>query len=212
MSTESKTKAQYNRIAEIYDRRWHSYVRNTLTFLIEHVHLAGYETILDVACGTGELEKMLIAAHPQTKLVGVDISEQMLEIARSKFVNQSNIKFLQASALALPFPDASFDIVVTASAFHYFSNPTAALKEINRVLKPDGRAIVLDWCRDFWSCQVLDLILKLIDPAYRTCYSQRELHEFLNAAAFNVTAGRKQRLYPLWGIMVATGNPIAPSI
>ncbi|WP_019501274.1 class I SAM-dependent methyltransferase [Pseudanabaena sp. PCC 6802] len=212
MSTEAKIKFQYDRIAKIYDRRWHSYIRNTLTFLMEHIHLGGHETILDVACGTGELERLLLATYPQVKLVGVDISEQMLEIARSKFTARNNIEFLKASAIALPFPNASFDIVVTSSAFHYFEHPIPALQEIRRVLRSNGTAIVLDWCRDFWSCQALDFALKLIDPAYRTCYTQTELHGFLNAASFDVTAARKKRLYPLWGMMVATGNPIAPSI
>jgi ubiquinone/menaquinone biosynthesis C-methylase UbiE len=205
MSTESKTKAQYDRIAKIYDRRWHSYVTNTLTFLMEYLHLEGHETILDVACGTGELEKMLVATYPQTKIVGVDISTQMLEIARSKFVDRSNIKFIQASAISLPFPNDSFDIVVTASAFHYFENPIVALQEIRRVLKSSGKAVILDWCRDFWSCQVLDIILKLFDPAYRTCYTQAELHNFLNETNFDVIGNQKKLLQPLWGMMVATG-------
>lgn len=207
MSIETKIKAQYDRIARMYDRRWHSYVTNTLAFLMEHVHLGGHETILDIACGTGELERLLVATHPQTKLVGVDISEQMLNIARSKFTDRNNIEFLKATAIALPFPDSSFDIVITASAFHYFENPIAALREIRRVLKPDGRAIVLDWCRDFWSCQILDLILKLLDPAYRTCYTQTELHNFLRAADFEAIGQQKKLLRPLWGMMIATSQP-----
>jgi ubiquinone/menaquinone biosynthesis C-methylase UbiE len=209
MSTESKVKAQYDRFAKIYDRRWRSYITNTLTFLMEHLRLAGHETILDVACGTGELERLLSDAYPEAKLVGVDISDQMLEIAQSKFSDQHNVEFFKTNAIALPFNDASFDLVVTASAFHYFPNPIAALREMHRVLKPNGKVVVMDWCRDFWFCQVLDFILKLTDSAYSTCYTQRELHSFLNRANFSLNATQKKLLYPLWGMMVVTGTAIA---
>ncbi|WP_019501302.1 class I SAM-dependent methyltransferase [Pseudanabaena sp. PCC 6802] len=210
MTTESKVKAQYDRVAEIYDRRWRSYLTDTLTFLKDYMNLSGNETILDIACGTGELERLLIAAHPRLKIVGVDISEKMLEIAQSKFTGDRNIEFVQASAIALPFPDRSFDIIVTANAFHYFEHPAAALQEMCRVLKPDGKVIVMDWCRDYWCCQILDIILKLIDPAHKNCYTQQELHDYLVEAGFDVTAEQRVRLQFLWGMMAATGNVLTP--
>lgn len=67
MSIESKVSNQYDQFAEIYDRRWSSYVSNTLSFLIDHLQrsqqISGNEHILDIACGTGELEKRLLNVH-----------------------------------------------------------------------------------------------------------------------------------------------------
>jgi len=207
MKVKTKVEEQYDRLAEIYDRRWYAYVLNTLMVLRDYLHLSGHETILDVACGTGELERMLIDNYPDLNITGVDISEKMLEVARSKFSHHNQIEFLKSSINTLPFPDSSFDIIVTASAFHYFDNPIDALQEMKRVLKPTGKVIIMDWCRDFWFCKVLDLVLKLSDPAYTTCYNQRELHSFLRKSGFQVTREERIRPHFLWGLMMATGTP-----
>jgi ubiquinone/menaquinone biosynthesis C-methylase UbiE len=206
MPTESTVKEQYDRLAEIYDLRWHSYLTNTLTFLKNYLNLSGGEMILDIACGTGELERLLLEDFPHLRIIGVDISEKMLDIARSKLADRPNLEFLQASAIALPFQDHSFDLVVTASALHYFEPPVDSLKEMHRILKPNGKLIVMDWCRDYWVCQALDLFLKISDPAHKTCYSQRELRDFLSTSGFEIEDEHKQKFGMFWGIMVATGR------
>lgn len=206
MSIESTVKNQYDRLAEIYDRRWSRYVSDTLNFLIDYLQgsrqISGNEHVLDLACGTGELERMLLNVHSDLKIVGVDISEKMLDMARLKL---PNLEFVKASAIALPFPDHKFDMVVTVSAFHYFEQPLDTLEEIRRILKPQGRLIIMDWCRDYWLCQTLDLFLKIFDPAHKDCYSQKELHDLLTASGFDVMEEKKQKLGSFWGIMVAIG-------
>lgn len=205
MSIELKVKNQYDRLAEIYDRRWSRYVSDTLNFLIVYLQgsrqILGNEKVLDIACGTGELERMLLNIHPDLKIVGVDISEKMLDVARLKL---PNLEFVKASASSLPFPDHNFDIVVTVSAFHYFENPGEVLEEIRRILKPKGKLIVMDWCRDYLLCKVLDLFLKIYDPAHKICYSQKQLNNLLTASSFEVIEEKKQKLGYFWGMMVAT--------
>jgi ubiquinone/menaquinone biosynthesis C-methylase UbiE len=210
-----KVAEQYDRLAEIYDRRWHKYIQDTLSFLIAYLqpnltskYLLGNERVLDIACGTGELEKLLLDSYPQLQIVGVDISEKMLEIARLKL---PNIEFIKASAIALPFDTSSLDMVITASAFHYFERPDLALTEIHRVLKPKGKLIIMDWCRDYWTCKALDLFLKVFDPAHKGCYSQGELQDFLAIAGFKVVNAQKQKLGIFWGIMIATGEALSTS-
>jgi len=205
MEIETKVSEQYDYLAEIYDRRWHSYVTKTLILLKEYLNLSGNEVILDVACGTGELERMLVNDHPNLQITGVDISAKMLDVARSKFPSSDRLQFLKASVNSLPFKDSSFDIVVTASAFHYFDYPTNALNEMRRVLKPNGKLIVMDWCRDFWFCQLLDLYLKVVDPAHKKCYTQQELNNFMGNANFQITDEKRTRPHLLWEIMIATG-------
>jgi len=202
-SIESSVREQYDHLAEIYDRRWHSYISDSLAFLNSHLNLSDDQKVLDVACGTGELERSLLERYPNLKITGVDLSQSMLDMARSKFLDRNNVEFLQASAIELPFADASFDSIVTASAFHYFEQPSIALQEMRRVLKPSGRIIVMDWCRDFWFCQIFDLWLKFTDPAHKGCYSQRELRSFLNDAGFDLCAEHRARLPPLWGMMIS---------
>jgi len=71
-------------------------------------------------------------------MVGVDLSVKMLEIAREKCQAYPNVTFCTASSSALPFPDRSFDMVVSTSALHYFDQPEVSLGEMRRVLKPGG--------------------------------------------------------------------------
>lgn len=205
--TEAQVQQQYNQLASRYDQRWNWYVTNTLSFLKTWVNLSASDKVLDIACGTGEFERMVLSEKPTQQMVGVDISEEMLAIARQKLHSYSNVSFQAGSASVLPFPDQSFDVIVSANAFHYFDDPVTALAEVKRVLKTNGKVVILDWCKDFWLCRVLDIALKWFDPAHQQCYTQHELHNFLTLLEFNIDASSKVRFGFFWGLMVATAVP-----
>ncbi len=75
----------------------------------------------------------------------------MLTAARRK-ETASAADWIQADAQSLPLASESFDRIVCASSFHYFSEPGAVLGEFRRLLKPEGRLIVIDWSDDYWCC------------------------------------------------------------
>jgi ubiquinone/menaquinone biosynthesis C-methylase UbiE len=120
--TEARVRQQYNRLAAVYDQRWRRYVTNTLEFLKTWVRLSPTERVLDIVCGTGEFERIVLAEHSTQQIVGVDISGQMLAIAQQKLRTFANVSFQIANASALSFADHSFDVVVSANAFHYFDD------------------------------------------------------------------------------------------
>ena len=96
-------------------------------------------SILDVACGTGDLTlDLLRRGH---RVTGVDLSEQMLALARRK---AEAARFQLADAEALPFPDASFDAVTCAFGIRNFVHLEKGLDEMLRVLKPGGRLVLLE--------------------------------------------------------------------
>ena len=207
---EAIVREQYNRKADIYDRRWSGYLTKTLSSLQSWTQISPNETVLDVACGTGELERLLLQDNPQQRITGVDISEQMLKIAKQKLLAYPQVFWKKASASELPFGDCeasrrhrSFDVVICASSFHYFDDPIASLAEIKRVLKPDSRVVILDWCKDYWSTQILNSILKVFDPAYQKCYTQKEFHDLLTTSGFEVSRKTKFRFGIIWGFMIA---------
>ncbi|MEG3437281.1 methyltransferase domain-containing protein [Pannus brasiliensis CCIBt3594] len=204
---ESRVREQYNQLATRYDRRWHRYISNTLSFLKIWARIAPTDSVLDVACGTGEFERLISRENPAQNMVGVDISEEMLKIARQKLQSYANVRFQCASASALPFPDASFDTVISANAFHYFDDPNVALREMKRVLKPNGNLIILDWCKDFLACRICDRVLQRVDPAHQQCYTRAELHRFLSRAGFCLPRSSTVRFDFIWGLMVATARP-----
>lgn len=198
---ELTVRDQYDQLADRYDQRWKNYITDTLTFFKTWANLSSDAVILDIACGTGELERLLAADNPHQRIVGVDLSEQMLTQARHKLQAFPQIKFQQATVRSLPFPDHGFDVVISANSFHYFDDPLASLQEMQRVLKPDGRLVLLDWCRDGWFCQLCDLILKWIDPAHKQCYTQKELHNLLTLAQFQIGRSTRVRLTLIWELM-----------
>ena len=199
---------QYNQMAAVYDRIWSRYISKSLSFLKDWAQLDPLDTVLDVACGTGAFERLVLLEQPTRSIIGVDLSEKMLEIAAQKCRDYPNVAFQNASVTALPFVDRSFDVVVSASAFHYFENPTAALIEMRRVLKPEGELTILDWCKDDWLCRLYDFILKRFDPAHEQCYTQAELHHFLNETGFQIQRSRRFRIGLAWELMLATATPI----
>ena len=105
------------------------------------------QTILDVGCGTGRLLARFAAAGVK-ELAGSDLAPRMLELTRrrlSAFDVEADLRRGDAEA-ALPWPSGAFDAVVSTGAFHHFYRPAAALAEIGRVLRQDGRLIIADPC------------------------------------------------------------------
>jgi SAM-dependent methyltransferase len=105
------------------------------------------EHVLDIGSGGGV--DVLIAAimtGPKGKVTGIDISSEMLDVARdnSRKAGLENISFQESSAEDLPYPDQSFDVVLSSGAFNLVPDKTKALREVFRVLKPEGRFMMAD--------------------------------------------------------------------
>lgn len=205
--SETTIRKQYDQMAAVYDQRWSGYLANTLSFLKTWSQISPEAAVLDVGCGTGEFEQLLLRENPTQQIVGVDISEKMLLVAQQKCHAYPNVEFHTASASALPFASNSFDAIISASAFHYFDDSLAALREMRRVLKPDGKIVILDWCRDYLLCKICDFVLKIFDPAYKQCYSQTEFHHLLTSAHLHVRHATRVRFGVLWGLMAFTATP-----
>jgi len=103
--------------------------------------------ILDVATGTGDLAIAALSLHPD-KVVGVDISEKMIEIGREKIKKKKltdKIQLLPGDSEKLIFIDDSFDAVTVAFGVRNFENLNKGLKDIYRVLKPGGVVVILEF-------------------------------------------------------------------
>jgi len=97
---------------------------------------------LDVACGSGKLTAELAKlARPGGRVVGLDFSPQMLEVARR---DHPGIEFIEGDALTLPFEDASFDAATIAFGLRNLADPVRGLREMTRVAR---RAVVLEFVR-----------------------------------------------------------------
>jgi len=106
--------------------------------------------VLDVATGTADLALALAADLPQAEVIGVDISEGMLEVGRQKVERNGlhpRVRLDQADAENLPFEDGSFDAVTVAFGVRNFENLDKGLGELQRVLRPGGHLMVLEFSR-----------------------------------------------------------------
>ena len=99
------------------------------------------ERVLDVACGTGVVARHVAPqVGPTGAVVALDLNPAMLAVARSvPPAEGAGIVWQEGSALALPFPEADFDLVLCQQGLQFFPDRAAALREMRRVLRPDGR-------------------------------------------------------------------------
>lgn len=140
-------------MAELFDsiaRDYDEWYKRPLGALVDRIEkepvyeflqpLAG-EEILDVGCGTGNLSLEL--ARMGARVTGIDISDEMLEVARRKADAEGlRIAFLKGDFMNLPFAANSFDKVVSVTALEFAPDLKAALEECYRVLRPGGRLVV----------------------------------------------------------------------
>jgi SAM-dependent methyltransferase len=118
--------------------------------VVELAHPRPGERVVDVACGTGIVARIAAArVGPTGVVVGVDLNLGMLSVARSVMLTDSRsaapIQWQEASADKLPFPGESFDIVYCQLGLQFFADRPAALREMRRVLGPEGRLALMVW-------------------------------------------------------------------
>lgn len=101
--------------------------------------------VLDVACGRGKSSFMVQCLHPETTVIGIDLLERNVQVARTLFDQVKNLSYRVGNAMDLDFPDASFDRVMCLEAAFHFPDRLQFLSEVSRILRPAGRLVVVDF-------------------------------------------------------------------
>lgn len=106
---------------------------------------------LDLGSGTGQLAIEIAEMAPKLAVIGLDMSDAMLDLASAN-ARQADVgdrvTFIKGVADRVPYPDASFDLVVSTLSMHHWPDPVAVFNEIQRVLRPGGRFMIFDLRRD----------------------------------------------------------------
>ena len=137
--------------------------------------------ILDVGCGTGRLLRSAEQRFPTASLIGVDAAPEMVKQAEASITKGSAIRFQQAVAETLPFPDGHFDLIFSTLTFHHWQDQQQGMVEVARVLSHDGRWLLAD----LMPTGIIDLVLRLF-----------RVHRFPQRAGFDtmlVKAGLEVR-------------------
>lgn len=145
-----------------------------------------HRQILDVATGTADVAIMTAKALPEARITGLDLSAEMLKVGDTKIAKQNltdRIELLQGDSENLPFEDNSFDALTVAFGVRNYENLERGLREMRRVLRPDGKLVVLEFSRprrfpfkqlfNFYFANILPFIgrMRSKDPrAYRYLY------------------------------------------
>ncbi len=131
-----------------FDKLWRKRTAHRFSAILQNPDAR----VLDLCCGTGDLVFAFAAEGRKppaagAQLIGADFAMPMLKRARQKnAAAPSKVTFLAADALALPFPDASFDLISAAFGFRNLANYQSGLREMFRLLRPGGALAILEFC------------------------------------------------------------------
>jgi ubiquinone/menaquinone biosynthesis methyltransferase len=150
ISNKKSVPKEFNRIAKSYDfaTKMSQGYQDDLDASAARMQLKGNERLLDLCCGTGKSTLACLQQLPQGKIVGVDNSEGMLEVAREKFskeIGDGKMSFILNDAMQLDFPDNSFDTVFMAYGLRNMPDYARAVQGIHRILKPGGKLCIHDY-------------------------------------------------------------------
>lgn len=130
--------SEYRKLAAVEDEMWYFAALHALIERALREALPGEATILDAGCGTGGLIRREAAKWPGWGWTGVDVDPLACSLARER----TGARIVEAPLERLPFGDATFDAVTCADVIYHLEDDLAALRELQRVLKPGGRLVL----------------------------------------------------------------------
>ena len=131
--------------------------------LVDFAGVRAGETCLDVACGTGVVA--ITAARRGAKVRGLDLSPALLDDARrNALIVDADIEFVEGDVEAMPYPDASFDVVLSQFGHMFAPRPEIAVAQMLRVLKPGGRIAFSTWPPELVIARMFAIVAKYLPP------------------------------------------------
>lgn len=189
-------KELFDRWANSYDWTFPSFIYQAIhKRLLSQVELSANANVLDLGCGTGRLLNRLANQFSEITATGLDLSPQMLRVARQNNRHRPRLIYLEGNAENLPFVEGQFNAVFNTISFLHYPQPDQVLKEVARVLSPGGKFYLVDITfNNSSSCQ--------ITPHSHTAvrfYSQKQREEMGNNAGLTCVGH-----YDLLGFVLLT--------
>jgi demethylmenaquinone methyltransferase/2-methoxy-6-polyprenyl-1,4-benzoquinol methylase len=186
---EAEVRSMFDRIAPTYDR-----LNTILSFgadgrwrraAVRAASLRPGDRVIDVACGSGKLAaELAIAVGPTGRVIGVDLSPGMIDVARRTQPALAQLEFVVANALALPVADGSFDAATIAFGLRNLADYEAGFRELARVVRPGGRVVCLELSlpRPAWWGRLFHAVFRRVSPLLGVAVGQRDAYNYLPAS------------------------------
>ena len=170
---------------------------------LAHVTIKPDFTVLDVGCGGGKTVNRLTELVPQGKVYGIDYSPDMVEYAQKvnkKYVENGKVELREASVDNTGFPTDMFDLVTACETYYFWPSLLAAFKEIKRILKPNGRFLMINEMIKDGVYDVRDA--EIIQKTHLHLFRLEEITAMLKTTGFVADVFRKDG--SPWNAVVAT--------
>jgi ubiquinone/menaquinone biosynthesis C-methylase UbiE len=159
--------------------------RYELKILLSLTAKKNIQTVLEIGCGNGNGTKLIKKYFSPLNITAIDFDEKMIKIAQ-KLNKDPNTSFAVMDASNLDFPDNQFDAIFDFGIIHHIPNWKDCLKELKRVLKPNGELIIEDLSLDSFTKGTGRLWKLLSAHPYDFMYTQKEFTDFLKEIGFNI--------------------------
>ena len=181
MNKTEQSRKSYNKKAEYYESTHDGKVTRPLrNMLLNAVDVKNGQTIVDVACGPGDLI-YAISKKADVRAYGIDIAERMIKVAKETY---KGVSFIVAPAVPLPFQTASVDIIMVSAAFHHFEEPQGFANECGRVLRSGGNVYIGEFSVSSIARKIMNALVPIIRSGDVRLYSEDELVCFFVNAEF----------------------------
>lgn len=190
---EGMSKRHFDSQAKDYDRKetmyYSKFPKISCRDVVKKLESYSYEKLLDIGCGTGFLIELLKNQN-KAEYCGLDISSEMIKIAKSKF--DDSVQLLEGSADKLPYPDNTFDVACCIQSFHHYPYPEKAMCEVYRVLKKGGLYILSDTgCSGIAKAFDNFFFRHFMKSGDYAAYSKKDIEKLMIKCGFTVISSEK---------------------
>lgn len=154
--------------------------------------------VLEIGCGQGVGTGLIKKYFKPSAIHAIDLDPKMIQRAKKK-IQDKHITFEVGDASNLRFEDASFDAIFDFGIIHHIPNWREALKELNRLLKPEGQLILEDLSIDSFETRIGKILRLFLDHPYKQMFKRKDFYKELEALGFRV---ERQYSNPWWFGMV----------
>ena len=200
--------SKFNHKAKGYDKSGFvkSYYSTARKILMDRLLLQKGMNILDIGCGTGsDVIEIANRLHGTGRVIGMDLSDKMIDLARKKASGYINVEFVVGNALSINYHEY-FDYVFTTNAFHHFEKKEEIFKKVYQSLKVEGIFLLQDFSSDYPVMRIIDFLGRIGEKAHAGFGTSKELMNLYQSANYRNIWVETFKLNWYKGIMIGHGN------